>query len=92
MTEERRYDEFFHWLDTEAGDIEIPTFFPELPGFKISASDFLAEHRRIVKVNGKPDYYCDALYDLWIAAKAVKDAQSSAKQGKNALIHGKIPC
>lgn len=97
MKLEAEYDEFFAWVDEKMGNVVVPQFFPELEGYTLSASDFLADQRKIVKrPNGRNEYYCDALYELWkqhkFTAKTVKDAQSSAKQGKNVLINGKIPC
>lgn len=64
------YDEFFEWLDTKISDIQIPTLFPELAGFEMSASDFLSQIKKSVYIgDGYHDNYADVLFDLWYKNK-----------------------
>ncbi len=68
--EARLYDEFFEWLDAAVPPVKIPTLFPELEGFEMSASDFLAEIKKSVYVgDGYHDHYCDVLFDTWFRYK-----------------------
>lgn len=63
--EARLYDEFFEWLDARVEPIKIPSLFPELEGFEMTASDFLAEVKRAVYTGKGYDHYADVLFELW---------------------------
>jgi hypothetical protein len=65
----RLYDEFFDWLDNRVAPIKIPSLFPELEGFEMSASDFLAEVKRGVYTGDGYDHYCDVLFEIWFKNK-----------------------